>query len=222
MTVSFRSALVCAGLGLLMSAPALARTTAAMPAGVVAIPAGSAGFIDIDLAGWTSFSGFGLPGNTTVAFDIGAGTVVTGFTYTDVAITTSNGSWLSELTLSVNPTNGDAAVEFMDWAPSLVSDSGSTTASGSWGGPTGAATGGPGPFGPGTSFTAADGLIFVTVYEAFDDPFGPTGPSLLDATITAGTMRVFLAPIPEPGTYGMMALGLLAVGAAMRKRQQSN
>lgn len=51
MTVTFRSALVCAGLGLLMSAPALARTTAAVPAAVVAIPAGSAGFIDINLAG---------------------------------------------------------------------------------------------------------------------------------------------------------------------------
>jgi hypothetical protein len=32
---------------------------------------------------------------------------------------------------------------------------------------------------------------------------------------------VFLAPIPEPGTYGMMALGLLAVGATLRKRRQS-
>ncbi len=216
MTVSFRSALVCAGLGLLMSAPALARTTAAMPAGVVAIPAGSASFIDINLAGWTSFGGFGVTGNTTVAFDIGAGSAVTGFTYTGVSFTTSGGSWLSELTLSVNPTNGNAATEYMDWAPSLVDNSGSATHSGSWGG----TSGGPGPFGAGTSFTAADGLIFVTVYEAFDDPFGDTG-TVLDATISAGTMRVFLAPIPEPGTYGMMALGLLAVGAALRKRRQS-
>jgi hypothetical protein len=216
MTVSFRSALVCAGLGLLMSAPALARTTAAMPSGVVAIPAGSASFIDINLAGWTSFGGFGVPNNTTVAFDIGAGTAVTGFIYTGVSVTTSNGSWLSELTLSVNPTNGNAATEYMDWAPSEVDDSGSATHSGSWGG----ATGGPGPFGAGTSFTAADGLIFVTVYEGFDDPFGDTGAAL-DATISAGTMRVFLAPIPEPGTYGMMALGLLAVGATLRKRRQS-
>jgi len=44
-----------------------------------------------------------------------------------------------------------------------------------------------------------------------------------DAVIASGTMRVYLAsPIPEPGTYGMMALGLLAVGAVMRKRQLSN
>jgi hypothetical protein len=216
MTLSFRSALVCAGLGLLMSAPALARPSAALPANVVVIQAGSAGFIDIDLAGWTSFGGFGRPNNTTVSFDIGAGSVVTGFTYSDVSFDTSNGSWLRELTLSVNPTNSNSATEFMDWAPSVVMNSGSATHSGSWGG----ASGQPGPFGAGTLFKAADGLIFVTVYDAFDDPYNDTG-ALLDATIAAGTMRVFLAPIPEPGTYGMMALGLLAVGAALRRRRQS-
>lgn len=216
MTVSFRSALVCAGLGLLMSAPALARPTAALPVNVVVIQAGSAGFIDIDLAGWTSFGGWNRPNNSMVSFDIGAGSVVTGFTYSGVSFDTSNGSWLKDLTLSVNPTNPISIEDFMDWAPSRVENSGSATHSGSWGG----ATGGPGPNGPGRSFTATDGLIFVTVYEAFDDPFDDTG-AVLDTTIAAGTMRVFLAPIPEPGTYGMMALGLLAVGAALRKRRQS-
>ncbi len=218
MTVSFRSALFCAGLGLVMAAPAVARTAAPLPADVVAIPAGSGGFIDINLAGWVSFGGFSNALNTRVAFDIGAGTTVTGFTYEGVTITTSNNSWLSELTLSVNPTNGDPETEFMDWSPSTVGASGTATAlSGSWNG----ATGQPGSFGAGIAFSAADGLIFVTVYESFDDPFGSTGPGLLDATITAGTLRVFLAPVPEPGTYGMMALGLLAIGAAMRKRQAS-
>jgi hypothetical protein len=217
MTLSFRSALVCAGLGLVMAAPAFARNAAPMPSAVVPIPAGSGGFIDINLAGWTSFGGFGRAGNTTVAFDIGAGTTVTGFTYEGVSFTTSNGSWLSELTLSVNPTNGDPETEFLDWSPSTTGASGTATAlSGSWGG----ASGQPGSFGAGSSFAAADGLIFVTVYESFDDPFGDTGLQL-DATITAGTMRVFLAPVPEPGSYGMMALGLLAIGAAMRKRKSS-
>jgi PEP-CTERM motif len=218
MTVSFRSALLCAGLGLVMAAPALARNAAPLPAAVIAIPAGSSGFIDINLAGWTSFGDLGNPNNTLAAFDIGAGTVVTGFSYEGVTFTTSNGSWLSELTLSVNPTNGDPETEFMDWSPSTVDNSGTATAlAGSWDG----ASGQPGGFGIGSSFAAADGLIYVTVYESFDDPFGSTGPGLLDATITAGTMRVFLAPVPEPGTYGMMALGLLAIGATMRKRQSS-
>lgn len=218
MTLSFRSALVCAGLGLVMAAPALARNAAPMPSAVVPIPAGSGSFIDINLADWVSFGGFGNTRNTSIAFDIGAGTTVTGFSYEGLSFFTSNGSWLSELTLSVNPTNGDPETEFMDWSPSTTGASGTATAlSGSWDGPSGQ----PGSFGLGSSFTVADGLIFVTVYESFDDPFGSTGPGLIDATITAGTMRVFLAPVPEPGSYGMMALGLLAIGAAMRKRQSA-
>lgn len=221
MTVSFRSALLCAGLGLVMATPALARTAPPMPGAVVVIPAGSATFIDIDLAGWVSFGGFGRTTNTTVGFDIGAGTVVTGFSYEGLSFVantypTGATSWLSDLTLSVNPTNGDAATEFMDWSPSTVNDGGSAAdLIGSWAGTSGQ----PGTFGAGTSFTAVDGLIFVTIYEAFDDPFADNG-AVLDTTITAGTLRVFLAPIPEPGTYGMMALGLLAIGAAMRKRRQ--
>jgi hypothetical protein len=30
---------------------------------------------------------------------------------------------------------------------------------------------------------------------------------------------VFLAPIPEPGTYALMALGLLMVGSQLRRRR---
>ena len=76
------------------------------------------------------------------------------------------------------------------------------------------------PFGEGGEFSLlGDGLLWVTIYDGFDDPFGDTG-LVLDTTVTAGTLRVYVSAVPEPGTYGMMALGLLAVGAVMRKRQQ--
>lgn len=36
---------------------------------------------------------------------------------------------------------------------------------------------------------------------------------------SGGEIRTFLAPIPEPSTYALMALGLAAVGAAARRRR---
>jgi hypothetical protein len=209
MKLSIGSVLAAAALTAFVAAPAAAKTSYTGSVGAVGTT-----FIDIDLTGWTTFGAFGRDGNTETFIDVGAGTVVTGFEYFNLAFTTENGSWIGEFTLSVNNTD---ASEFMDWAPSVAEVPGSFgPASGGWQGAEGAA----GPFGEGGQFTTADGNLWITVYEGFDDPFGDTGLQR-DALVSSGTLRVFLAPIPEPGTYGMMALGLLAVGAVMRKRQQS-
>ncbi len=208
MTFSIGSVLAAAALAAVVASPAVAKTSYAGSVGAT-----STTFIDFDMANWVTFGGFGRANNTSVIIDIGAGTGVIGFEYTNLSFATAGTSWLSEFTISVNNTD---ASEYLDWAPSLTGDSGSFgPGSGSWGG----ADGGEGPFGAGGSFTAVDGTLWVTVYEGFDDPGGDTGLEL-DATVATGTLRVFLAPVPEPGTYGMMALGLLAVGAVMRKRQQ--
>jgi hypothetical protein len=208
MKFSTSLALATAALSLAVSAPALAKT----PYAGTGITATATSSIDINLAGWQTFGGFGRDNNTEAFIDIGAGTTVTGFEYIGLDFSTSGGSYLSEFTLSLNNATGDT---FMDWRPSTLAASGRFTGGGSWGG----SSGQPGDFGPGAGFVVADGILWVTVYESFDDPNGDTG-LVLDATVAAGTLRVFLAPIPEPGTYGMMALGLLAVGAAVRKRRQ--
>jgi len=190
---------------------------AAALAAAAAAPAyaGVASSLVINLAGWQSFGEFGDPANTSAFFTLPAGTVVTGFDYTGLTFTSNGASWRSELVLSVNnftgaPTSVD---EYLDWSPSTLNSSGSFgPVSGSWGGPTGA----EGPFGAGGVFTLGGGSdnLWVTVYESFGDDEFP------DAVITAGTMTIYYtAPIPEPATYGLMGLGLLAVGAVARSRK---
>jgi len=169
--------------------------------------------IIIDLADWQTDGGFGDPGNTNVFFTLPAGTIVTGFSYSGLTFTSLGASWQSELVLSVNNTTGGVTTidEFLDWAPSLVNDPGLFgPVSGVWQGSTGV----EGPFGAGAAFTLGGGPdnLWVTVYEDLPD-------AGIDAIISAGTLTIFITPIPEPATYGLMALGLMGVAVAARRRK---
>ncbi len=188
---------------------------AAALATAAALPAHAA-TLTVNLAGWQTFGEFGDPGNTSAFFTLPAGSTVTGFSYSGLTFTSFGASWQSELVLSLNNFTGAPTTidDYMDWSPSLTDSPGTFgPASGSWNGP----NGGPGPtFGAGAAFTVGGGTdnLWVTVYEDFADG------ELPDATISAGTLTVFYtAPIPEPGTYGLMALGLVGVAVAARRRQ---
>lgn len=206
---SFSALLGAAVLSVAFVSQAQARGAAIITVGT---PGASESSVVIDLAGWATFGGFGAPTNSEVFLDLGAGSVITGYSYSGLAFSTLNGSYLSELTLSVNNTDGSS---YMDWAPSVTDAEGSFgPAAGAWGG----VDGGAGPFGEGGSFVVGDGQVWVTVYEGFDDPFGDGGLTQ-DASITAGMLTIMYQPVPEPGTYALMAMGLFAVGAAARRRQ---
>jgi hypothetical protein len=171
------------------------------------VSASKADVVEIDIAGWETHAGFGDALNSEVFLDIGVGSIVTGFEWVNLSFTTFNGSWLSEFTLSVN--NSDAS-EYLDWRPSTAGNSGIYGPdSGSWGGATGTA----GPFGAGSAFVVADGTLWVTIYESFNDPGG------IDARVGNGsTLRVFYTAVPEP-TSGLL-IGMALVGTVVSSRRR--
>lgn len=169
----------------------------------------------VDLSGWIATGDFGDPGNTGAYFSLPAGSTVTGFDYSNLVFVAADPSWRDEMVLSLNNTTGapQTIEEFMDWAPSdLASPGMAGPLSGSWGG----ATGAPGPYGAGLGFTVGEGAnnLWLTVFDSIPDAVVP------NVSISSGSLTIFYtAPIPEPATYGLMALGLLGVAAAARRRK---
>jgi hypothetical protein len=74
----------------------------------------------------------------------------------------------------------------------------------------------------GFTFGLVAGTSYTLVTAGFDgssQPFPDFG--VYTNTITGpGTVTVTAAVVPEPGSYGLMALGLAAVGVALRRRER--
>ena len=154
----------------------------------------------INAAGVASFDAAGEPGNTVLTFNVAPGALVDAISF-NLSLTAFAPSWLSEASIAFLNSNGDGVV--------LSGLGGDVSGTGTY-------------FDSvllssfGLAFNVgADGLLIVEFYESFDDVTGAADAIWTAGGITLGNIGVD----PEPGTYGLMALGLLAVAGAARRRK---
>ena len=156
----------------------------------------------INVTGITSVAVAGTAGNTVLSFNVGAGSSVVGIGW-DVNNTATSPSWLSEMAVGFRNTDNTGGVNLTVGQGDAMPGTSSYSSGGVLD-----------LIGLGLSFTAnANGLVRVEFYESFNDP--EINP---DGIWNSGSLTLRVVPVPEPATYGMMALGLLAIGAFVRRR----
>lgn len=157
----------------------------------------------LDVSGIFSVDPEGDPLNEIRELQIGGSSRVVGIGW-DVTLFADAPSWLSEMVVSFGASSGFASI----YLTPGVGDNFPGTMSYSSGGVVDLV-------GLGLDFgVGADGKLRMEFFEDFDDFANDW-----DGIWQSGTLTLQVAAIPEPATYGMMAVGLLGVGALARRRR---
>lgn len=166
-------------------------------------------FVDVNVAGWSASEAFGGEANTGAAVTVNIHTIVVGFEWIDLQYSALGFNWLSDLVISVSGYSvGAGNFDWLEWAPSTIDFPGNYgPSSGSWGG----GDGKPGPYTGGAAFVGL-GSVYVSVYNAY-----PQGDAL---ELQSGVLRINLAPVPEPASWGLFAVGMMTITFLRRRSRQ--
>ncbi len=155
-----------------------------------------------DVAGIFSTDALGDPDNEIHLIDVGPNSHVVGIGW-DVTLFADTPSWLSEMVVNF----GSTTAGFVNLSVAVGDDTPGTLPYSSGGVID--------IVGLGLDFTVnADGKVRLEFFESFDD-----FPNDWDGRWLSGTLTIQTAVVPEPATYGLMALGLMGVAFAARRRR---